>query len=115
MAAMTISPERLSTVESRILKMVADFNKPLDDVGDFCSSYHPDVHWYDHAFLIHRKGHEAALGLHKAFRHCNQPFEAKIKVSFDTSSGHISLFVVAHIPSRLSFRPKRGHFLNKSG
>ena len=41
----------------------------------------PSIEWYDHAFRIRRVGHEAVLGLHKAFNHCNQPFQADIKVS----------------------------------
>lgn len=54
--------------------------KPLNSVKDFLSSYHTDVEWYDHAFLMHRVGHNAVLGLYKAFNHCSQPFDVEIKV-----------------------------------
>jgi hypothetical protein len=50
-------------------------------MDDFTSTFHPDVDWYDHAFLMHRVGHDAIAGLHKAFTYCNQPFDVDIKVS----------------------------------
>ncbi len=81
MASITISAERIALVESTIRKFVASFSKPIDSVEDFVSVFHPDVDWYDHPFLMHRVGHDALVGLHKSFTHCNQPFDAEIKVS----------------------------------
>jgi hypothetical protein len=54
---------------------------PVMSVCDDCEAdTGVEVHRYDHAFLIHRSGHDAVLGLKKAFMHCNQPFDKEIKV-----------------------------------
>lgn len=81
MTSITISPERIGQVEAIIRKFVAGFLKPIDSTEEFLSSYHPDIEWYDHAFLIRRVGHQAVIGLQQGFTHCNQPFDVEIKVS----------------------------------
>jgi hypothetical protein len=80
MTSITISAERIAQVEAAIRKFVAGFLKPIDSLDEFLSSYHPDVEWYDHAFLIRRVGHQAVIGLQQGFTHCNQPFDVDIKV-----------------------------------
>lgn len=80
MSSITISAERIAQVEAAIRKFVDGFLKPIDSTDEFLSSYHPDVEWYDHAFLIRRVGHQAAIGLQHGFTHCNQPFDVDIKV-----------------------------------
>ena len=74
---LTISPQRVSQITTTIRTYVASFVKPID--SSFYDNFHPDLQWFDHAFLVQRQGHEAAAGLHRAFRHCNQPFDVEIK------------------------------------
>ena len=81
MSSLTIPAERIALVNSTIGKFLANFHKPIDSVDDFVSILHPDVDWYDHAFLMHRIGHSAIVGLHRSFTHCNQPFDAQVKAS----------------------------------
>lgn len=86
--ATIISAERLTLVDKTVRDFVKSFLKPIESSAtatafsreQFLSVYHRDVHWYDHAFLIHRQGHEAVIGLQVAFRHCNDPFDCEIKV-----------------------------------
>ena len=87
MAALTISAERVQQIE----KILTDFlvlcpasAESSEAAGNLLDILHPHVEWYDHAFLIRRVGHEAVLGLQKAFTHCNQPFEARLQVSSST-------------------------------
>lgn len=80
MTSINISAERIAQVDAVIRKFVAGFLKPIESTDEFTSSYHPDVEWYDHAFLIRRVGHEAVTGLQRGFTWCNRPFNAEIKV-----------------------------------
>jgi hypothetical protein len=88
MASVSISAQRAAQVDKTCRDFVARFVKPLgatSDDGqwseeDFAAIFTPSVHWYDHAFLICRQGHEAVMGLQVAFRHCNQPFDVEFKV-----------------------------------
>ena len=88
MAAIAISRERIAIVEKTIHDFIAGFLKPITEdpaeqgitKEEYLRVFHPDLHWFDHAFLICRQGHDAAVGLQKAFYHCNQPFNAEIKV-----------------------------------
>ena len=78
----SISQARRAQVARTAQNMVNSFVNGIgpDLTADqFNSIFHPEIEWFDHAFLIRRVGHEAVLGLHQAWRHCNQPFEAKIK------------------------------------
>jgi hypothetical protein len=81
---LSTNSERQIQVEKAVTKWYTDFEKPfgnaLSEEG-FLSTYHPDIHWYDHAFHICRVGHDAVLGLRKAFLHCNQPFRSELKVT----------------------------------
>ena len=83
MSGINISAERVNQVEGVVKAYIDGFLKPLvneADIDEFLSVYHPDVKWSDHAFLVTRVGHDAVLGLQKSFRHCNDPFDVKIKV-----------------------------------
>jgi hypothetical protein len=93
MAETLIPASRVALVDKTIRSFVDGFLKPVDHVqhhikqdgsiprAEFLKPYHADIHWYDHAFLICRVGHEAVIGLQTAFRHCNDPFDCEIKVS----------------------------------
>jgi hypothetical protein len=81
MASINLSPQRIALVDSTIRKLVYSFLKPVGSISEFTSILHPDIDWYDHAFLAHRVGHEAVMGLHQGWTHCNQPFNVEIKVS----------------------------------
>ncbi|RVX70668.1 hypothetical protein B0A52_05318 [Exophiala mesophila] len=85
----TISASRAAQVESVIRKFVASFQKPIDSMEEFTSIFHPDIEWYDHAFLIRRVGHTAIAGLHKGFTWCNDPFKVKFKSITPTATGAI--------------------------
>ncbi len=86
-AQIPLSPTRHAQIIQTIQTYISNWSLSLESGGspqqttDFLSSYSPSIEWYDHAFRIRRVGHEAVLGLHKAFNHCNQPFQADIKVS----------------------------------
>lgn len=83
MSAINISTARAEQVTSVVRNMVSDFLKPLDPswtLDNFLSAYHPNIEWYDHAFLMCRVGHEAVAGLRKGWLAANQPFRADIKV-----------------------------------
>ena len=67
MTEVNIPSDRAGQVTTTVQRMVANFVRPLDSIEDFLSSYHPDIEWYDHAFLMHRIGHNAVLGLYQAF------------------------------------------------
>ena len=86
MTEVNIPSDRAGQVTTTVQRMVANFVRPLDSIEDFLSSYHPDIEWYDHAFLMHRIGHNAVLGLYQAFNHCNLPFDVEIKVRTRPSS-----------------------------
>lgn len=79
MTSINISAERIAQVDAAVRKFVGGFLKPIESTDDFVSSYHPDIEWYDHPFLIRRVGHQAIIGLQKGFTWCNQPFEVDIK------------------------------------
>ena len=86
MSSITITPERVAQVQATVRKFVTDFSKPQssdEDVQSFLSVYRPDIQWSDHAFLVTRVGHEAVLGLYRAWNHCNQPFRTEIKVQIN--------------------------------
>ncbi|KIW54463.1 hypothetical protein PV05_06819 [Exophiala xenobiotica] len=90
MSLIIINPERIAQVQTTVHKFVTDFSKPQstdEDVQSFLSVYHPDIHWSDHAFLVTRVGHEAVLGLYRAWNHCNQPFRTEAIIP--TASGAI--------------------------
>lgn len=87
MASITISADRIAQVDSVVRKFVASFVKPIESVEDFRSVFHPDVHWFDHAFLMCRVGHAAVEGLQKSFTYCNQPFNVDIKVGLTQAIG----------------------------
>ncbi|KAL6253275.1 hypothetical protein RBB50_000998 [Rhinocladiella similis] len=92
MSSITITPERLAQVQETIRKFLLDFPRPIsteEDQQSFLSVYHPDIQWSDHAFLVTRVGHEAVLGLHKAWNHCNQPFRVEEKAILPTPSGAV--------------------------
>ncbi|OQU98131.1 SnoaL-like domain-containing protein [Cladophialophora immunda] len=89
MAFIKISPERIALVDSTIRKLVDSFLKPITSIADFTSIFHPDIDWYDHAFLMHRAGHDAVVGLQKGFTHCNQPFNVDIKAIIPTPTGAV--------------------------
>ena len=88
MAGINITAERVALVDKSVRDFVNSFLKPIGPSAtattfsreQFTAVYHPDIHWYDHAFLICRQGHEAVMGLQVAFRHCNDPFDCEIKV-----------------------------------
>ncbi|KIW11628.1 hypothetical protein PV08_10930 [Exophiala spinifera] len=92
MSSVAITRERLAQVQETIRKVLVDFPKPIlteEDKQRFLSVYHPDIQWSDHAFLVTRIGHEAVLGLHKAWNHCNQPFRADEKAIIPTPFGAV--------------------------
>lgn len=62
--------------------MIVGFQQPYqdEDLARYLSRFSEDIHWYDHAFRICRVGRTAISGLRTAWLHCNQPFDAKIKV-----------------------------------
>lgn len=78
-----MSDDRNEQVTRIVEKFVTEFSQPLDDneaqksIQSVCNQ---DIAWIDHAFHIQRTGHAAVLGLRKAFNHCNQPFETRLKV-----------------------------------
>jgi hypothetical protein len=89
MSSLSIPASRVQQVEAVLRDFVDTFSKPLDTpaaLEKFLATYRPDVEWFDHAFLMRRIGHNAMVGLHKSFNHCNQPFRSEIKVSTLSSS-----------------------------
>ena len=88
--SVSISAARATQIDSVMRKFVASFLKPIDSTEDFVSIFHPEVEWYDHAFLIRRVGHTAVMGLHKGFTYCNQPFDVKIKVGSSARSVYLT-------------------------
>lgn len=90
MAAVNITADRVALVDKTVRDFVKSFLKPIGPSAtpttlsreQFLAVYHPNIHWYDHAFLICRQGWEAVIGLQVGFRHCNDPFDCEIKVSF---------------------------------
>lgn len=88
MNALDTSTERVALVDKTVRDFVKSFLKPISSSAtpttlsreQFLAVYHPDIRWYDHAFLICRQGHEAVVGLQIGFRHCNDPFDCEIKV-----------------------------------
>lgn len=84
MSGATLSADRQRDVDAIVRNFVSTFSvPPLKSEGvidAFTAVYHPDVEWYDHAFHICRKGHNAVLGLQRGFMHCNDPFHVDIKV-----------------------------------
>jgi len=86
MSSVAISAERAAQVDAAIRKFIGGFLKPIDSTDEFLSSYHQDIEWYDHAFLIKRVGHKAVIGLQQGFTHTNQPFAVEIKVCSHTFS-----------------------------
>lgn len=96
MSSITITPERLAQVQETIRKFLLDFPRPIsteEDQQSFLSVYHPDIQWSDHAFLVTRVGHEAVLGLHKAWNHCNQPFRVEEKVCRPRNAQQFSILI----------------------
>ncbi|KAK0304136.1 hypothetical protein LTR48_003410 [Friedmanniomyces endolithicus] len=83
-----------SIVET-VRAMISTYHKQ-QTTEEFLSRFAPDVAWYDHAFLVQRVGHEAVVGLLKAFLHCNQPFETKIKSIELAQSGVVVAEIVWH-------------------
>lgn len=104
MMAISLSSARVSQITQVLTKFTIDFSKPISPTNtaeNILSVFDKDIHWYDHGFFVCRIGHEAVLGLNKAFLHCNQPFEPEINVnspslllphSFQslTRTGHLS-------------------------
>jgi hypothetical protein len=90
MAPITITPERVAQVEATVKRIVDSFERPITSMDEYTSVFDPDVHWYDHAFLVCRVGHEAVAGLHKSWTHCNQPFRTDIKVRMPVPFCHPS-------------------------
>lgn len=78
-----MSPDKIARVDSLVRKLVASFVKPIESVDEFRSVFHPNIEWYDHAFLMCRVGHTAVEGLQKSFTYCNQPFGVDIKVGLN--------------------------------
>ena len=90
--SINISNDRIAQVTNAITRFSEDFSLPSSDpatASKITSLLHPDIHWYDHGFHICRVGHNAVLGLHKAFLHCNQPFTAEIKGIYPTQEGGV--------------------------
>lgn len=80
----SISKERQAQVTQTVTDWYRNFEKAFDDKftpQEFVSTFDSNIEWLDHAFHIRRVGHEAVLGLRKAFLHCNQPFRSELKVS----------------------------------
>lgn len=87
MSNQSTSTARIDQVTNTINTLLSNFQSPVGPNltrEQFLSILHPEIRWRDHAFLVCRIGHEAVLGLHKSWLHCNQPFEAKIKVRLAT-------------------------------
>lgn len=83
MSDITIPSARVEQITNTVKAFLSAFDKPIgsDQTREhFTAIFSPDIQWRDHAFLVLRVGHEAVLGLHKGFLHCNQPFTSKIKV-----------------------------------
>ena len=83
MASSSISPARVEQLNKTVKAFLSAFDRPIgpgQTRGQFTDIFSPDIQWRDHAFLVCRVGHEAVLGLHKAWLHCNQPFTSKVKV-----------------------------------
>lgn len=83
MSSPSISAARVEQLEKTVKQLLSAFDKPIgpDQTREqFEAIFHPDVVWRDHAFLVCRVGHEAMLGLHAAWLHCNQPFMTTVKV-----------------------------------
>lgn len=86
---MNITADRVALIDKTVRDFVNSFLKPIGSSAtpttlsreQFLTVYHPDIHWFDHAFLVCRQGHEAVIGLQTGFRHCNDPFDCEIKVS----------------------------------
>ena len=82
--ASIVPPARAVQLENVVTKWYKDFEQPIGKGitrEDFVSSYHPEVQWFDHAFHVCRVGHDAVVGLSRAWLHCNQPFHADLKVT----------------------------------
>ena len=81
-SSVSIPEARIRQVNQITQSYVSDFcNKSGPKADEYISNFHPNVEWYDHAFHICRVGRTALLGLQESFLHCNQPFDATIKVS----------------------------------
>lgn len=88
MSSQTISPARLEQLNTVVKNFLSAFDKPIgpDQTREqFTAIFSSEIQWRDHAFLVCRAGHEAVLGLHKAWLHCNQPFTTNIKVGHQAS------------------------------
>ena len=61
--------------------MVELWSKPIKEVSnsEFLSIYEPDIVWWDHAFLVHRKSHEGVEMLRERWLTANQPFVVTVE------------------------------------
>jgi hypothetical protein len=125
MGEMHLPTSRVALVDKTVRSFVDGFLKPIDQSGpstegnhailktEFLKPYHPDIHWYDHAFLICRVGHEAVIGLQTAFRHCNDPFDCEIKVGTGCNLDRILLrFQSGEVESLVALMCGVGHHTN---
>jgi len=57
--------------------MVELWSKPLEELehSDFLAIYSSNVEWFDHAFLVHRKGHVGVEMLRMRWLTANQPYK----------------------------------------
>ena len=72
-------------------QMSKDWSKPLAELShaDFLKIYSKDVDWFDHAFLIHRKGHVGLEMLRERWLTTNQPYNVTVTDIHPTSNGAI--------------------------
>jgi len=56
-------------------------------LSDFLSIYSPAVEWFDHAFMIHRKGHIGIEMLRERWLTANQPYVCTMTAVHPVSTG----------------------------
>ncbi len=71
--------------------MGESWSAPLSDLShaDFLKIYSEDVDWFDHAFLIHRKGHVGLEMLRERWLTTNQPYTVTVTDIHPTANGTI--------------------------
>ncbi|KAK5166049.1 uncharacterized protein LTR77_008310 [Saxophila tyrrhenica] len=72
-------------------RMAKEWSTPLSDLShaDFLKIYSKDVDWFDHAFLIHRKGHVGVEMLRERWLTTNQPYSVTVTDVHPTTNGAI--------------------------
>ena len=71
------------------------WSQPQDSLplSEFLAIYSPDVVWNDHAFLIHRRGHDDIAALRQRWLGANRPMSCRATAIHTTSTGAVVEFV----------------------